>query len=360
MFSNAIRSKLDIWDNASRLKRMDILNSFMKEYEEKVITELESSFENAASLFFTRIVTWIRLTYMCGDKIFYDKNSKSRNNKTYLFIQLKAIKIFFMSTYGNEYIEQFISMGGVLTLLEIVNLKNISENSKQQALLQVLIIGNKGRKYKELICQSYGVRSVAECLAIAKLDETQNLCSTCLHSFSDNNPKYQLQVYKGLIALLPCKSPRAQQTSLYLLRFVQPQLTEVSSVMIDPLLGVLQSMHLEVQYECYEFLKILMQYKSVRCEILKGLVKLLIPKKSEILKFNLQQKKQNEIDQNLNDGKKTPCITKPMPILVQQASAAKSILILAKESKSIAECLLKFNVIIIYNVKSKFSKPTLS
>lgn len=45
----------------------------------------------------------------------------------------------------------------------------------------------------------------------------QVLLDTLVHG----NPKYQNQVYKGLIALLPCGSPKAQQLALQTLRTAQ-------------------------------------------------------------------------------------------------------------------------------------------
>ena len=38
---------------------------------------------------------------------------------------------------------------------------------------------------------------------------------------AQGNPKFEVQVYKGLIALLPCSSPKAQQMAAQSLRIVQ-------------------------------------------------------------------------------------------------------------------------------------------
>ena len=38
---------------------------------------------------------------------------------------------------------------------------------------------------------------------------------------AQGNPKFEVQVYKGLIALLPCSSPKAQQMAAQTLRIVQ-------------------------------------------------------------------------------------------------------------------------------------------
>lgn len=70
-----------------------------------------------------------------------------------------------------------------------------------------------------LLCS--GVRSIAEFLAKSKSEETQEEVQVLLDSLVHGNPKYQNQVYKGLIALLPCASPKAQQLSLQTLRTAQ-------------------------------------------------------------------------------------------------------------------------------------------
>ena len=57
------------------------------------------------------------------------------------------------------------------------------------------------------------------------------------------------QVYKGLIALLPCSSPKAQQMACNALRTVQPIVGVANATIIEPLLNLLRTLHLEVQFE---------------------------------------------------------------------------------------------------------------
>lgn len=52
---------------------------------------------------------------------------------------------------------EFLEVGGVLTLLEIIGLKQAKEEDKSVALKNLHYIANAGRKYKELICESYGM-----------------------------------------------------------------------------------------------------------------------------------------------------------------------------------------------------------
>lgn len=58
-------------------------------------------------------------------------------------------------------------------------------------------------------------------MAKSKSEATQEEVQLLLNSLVHGNPKYQNQVYKGLIALLPCESPKAQQLSLQTLRTAQ-------------------------------------------------------------------------------------------------------------------------------------------
>ena len=85
-------------------------------------------------------------------------------------------------------------------------------------------IANAGRKYKEIICECYGVRSIAECLAKSKSEETQIQAKYLIENLAKGNPRYQNQVYKGLIALLPCTSPKAQELAVQTLQIVQVRL----------------------------------------------------------------------------------------------------------------------------------------
>lgn len=65
------------------------------------------------------------------------------------------------------------------------------------------------------------MRSIAEFFAISKSEATQEQVQILLETLGHGNPKYQNQVYKGLIALLKSTSPKAQQLSLQTLRTIQ-------------------------------------------------------------------------------------------------------------------------------------------
>nr|XP_054391870.1 armadillo-like helical domain containing protein 1 isoform X7 [Pongo abelii] len=287
-------SFLQEWDNAGKVARSHILDKFIETNQGKTAPELEQEFSQGASLFLVRLTTSLRITYMtdsCLEKL------------------LRSIGIFLSAVSSNRYLIEFLEVGGVLTLLEILGLEKIKEEAKKESVKLLQVIANSGRTYKELICESYGVRSIAEFLAKSKSEETQEEVQVLLDSLVHGNPKYQNQVYKGLIALLPCESPKAQQLSLQTLRTAQPIIGTTHPSIVDCVLKVLGTMHLEVQYEvgvsdggsCWwphllfyeerhlppptcltaiELIKDLVGY-DVRQALLKGLVELLIPSVKE-------------------------------------------------------------------------------
>ncbi|NWX90868.1 ARMD1 protein, partial [Nothoprocta pentlandii] len=305
---------LQEWDRGRKAARSHILDNFIENNSGKTGPELELEFSQGASLFLARLTAWLRMTYMYG---------------TCLDKLLKSIGIFLSAASGRRYLLEFLEIGGVLTLLEILGLSHLREEDKRESVKLLQLVANAGRKYKELICESYGVRSIAEFLATSTSAEAQEEVQLLLDSLGRGNPKYQNQVYKGLVAVLPCSSPRAQQLSLQTLRVMQEVLGEAPRALVQPLLATLRSVHLEVQYEAIQLLRALMACE-VRPALLQGLVALLTPPRKEALAL-------------ANPAQ--PCLREPMLLYIQQAAAAKAIGILAKESAAVAEELIQLGVV---------------
>ena len=89
-------------------------------------------------------------------------------------LQLQAVRIFISAANGHRYLAEFLETGGVLTVLEITSLSRATEDDKSEALKLLLNVAGAGRKYKEFICESYGVRAVAECMSISKSEVSQD------------------------------------------------------------------------------------------------------------------------------------------------------------------------------------------
>ncbi|XP_010766663.1 adenine DNA glycosylase, partial [Notothenia coriiceps] len=262
------------WDRGDSRVRGRMLTAFLSRNPGRRLCDLELQLAQVSSLFLARITTWTRLTYMFG---------------TFLGLQLKAIGIFLSSSNHDQYLMEFLEDGGVLTLLDILSHSQRKEEQKVEALRLLLTISDAGRKYKEVICESHGVKAIAEFLAQSNTDEPLEAAWALLESLSRGNPRYQNQVYKAMIALMTCSSPKAQQRVLHSLHTVQSKMKTAHHSIVEPLLGLLSSLHLEVQDEAINLILGLRCYE-VRPLLLDGLLALLRPTKENVQHQNMQEK----------------------------------------------------------------------
>ncbi|XP_068447215.1 uncharacterized protein mutyh [Clinocottus analis] len=312
-----VLSFLREWDRGDGTARSRMLSNFLTRSAGRTLPELELEFAQVASLFLARLTTWMRLTYMFG---------------TFLGMQLKAIGIFLAASSHDQYLMEFLEDGGVLTLMDILGHSPSKEEDKTEALRLLLIVSNAGRKYKEIICESRGVKVIAQCLAKTNSDETQETAWALLESISHGNPKYQNQIYKGLIALMTCTSPKAQQLALHTLHTVQCNVKTAHHSIIEPLLNMLRSLHLEVQDGALNLI-VALSCHDVRPLLLNGLVALLRPTKEGVQHY--MHMEESEMIK----------MTGSLPVFVQQAAAAKAIRLLAKDSQEVSHELLSLGVI---------------
>ncbi|KAF5879898.1 armadillo-like helical domain containing protein 1, partial [Clarias magur] len=256
------------WDQGNKSTRMRMLQKFLNDNTGKTSPELELEFAQASSLFLARITAWIRLSYMFS---------------TCLHLQLRALGVFLSAASNHRYLMEFLEVGGVMTLLEILSQTQTSKEEKAEALRLLCIISNVGRKYKEIICESYGVKVVAECLVRSDSEEMQHTASRLLESLALGNPAYQRLVYTELISLLPSCSATATQLTLHTLHTVQAIVKTPHPSIVDAVLNSLRSFHLEVQNEAIELMKYLQQ-TEVRDALLYALIALLKPTKQRVQK----------------------------------------------------------------------------
>ncbi len=61
-------------------------------------------------------------------------------------------------------------------------------------------------------------------MAKSRSEKTQEAARDVLELLAEGNPRFRDQVYKGLIAVLPCDSAKAQQLALQSIRILQVSL----------------------------------------------------------------------------------------------------------------------------------------
>ncbi|OON21188.1 hypothetical protein X801_02917 [Opisthorchis viverrini] len=251
------------WDRAPKEKRRQFLQDFIDQHHDRSGPELESELAQMASLFLARICVWIKLTYMSG---------------TCLTEQLQALHIFLAASSSHSFLLEFLEHGGVLCLQELCLSPNGKEVDKRWALKVLSCVANAGTRYKETICECYGIRAVAECMAKSTSEETQEEARNLLQILAEGNPRFSDQVYKGLIGVLPCHSPKAQQLALQTIRVLQQSRETANRALIDRIIYLLESLHLEVQSAVIELVRDLMRF-DLADDILVALVTLLRPQR---------------------------------------------------------------------------------
>ncbi|XP_006810425.1 armadillo-like helical domain containing protein 1, partial [Neolamprologus brichardi] len=162
-----VLSFLREWDRSDMRVRGRMLSTFVTQNTGKTFYELELEFAQVASLFLARLTTWMKLTYMLG---------------TFLGLQLKALGIFLSASCHDQYLMNFLEDGGVLTLLDILSHSQSKDDDKAGAIKLLLTVSKAGRKYKEIICESHGVKVIGECLSTSNRDETKEAASVLLES----------------------------------------------------------------------------------------------------------------------------------------------------------------------------------
>lgn len=58
--------------------------------------------------------------------------------------------------YSQHFLTEFMEVGGMLTLLEVISLRTAKDRDKAEGLRLLTAIAIKGRQYKELLCESFG------------------------------------------------------------------------------------------------------------------------------------------------------------------------------------------------------------
>nr|CAD7579325.1 unnamed protein product [Timema californicum] len=141
---------LSKWDSSCRSERHSILTSFLNEFGSCGGSEVEDRLSRGGSLLLARFLVWLQMSYL--------GYSRSTN------LLLAAHGIFIQSTERDRYVAELIEGGFLLTLLDILMREECSEREKLTTLDLLTQIALIGRRYKEAICESHGIRVICECI----------------------------------------------------------------------------------------------------------------------------------------------------------------------------------------------------
>jgi len=88
--------------------------------------------------------------------------SKTRQTHStiYSFIHYTYVMRLIFAGCSHKFLAEFLEVGGALTVVEILSVRQAREADKAEALRLLTCIAAAGRQYKELVCESYGTTKV--------------------------------------------------------------------------------------------------------------------------------------------------------------------------------------------------------
>ena len=155
------------WDTGTRSSRIRQLEEFIHRCADMTGPQLEEELESGASLVLARVSSWLRLSYALGHSV---------------ALQLRAIAVFVSASSGQRFLAEFVEVGGIATVIEILSLPQLPEEDKRCSMRLLSSIAAAGRHYKEIVCEGDGVEALENFMAGSKseglLEEARDLLVT--------------------------------------------------------------------------------------------------------------------------------------------------------------------------------------
>ena len=257
------------WDKGGREHRMRMLKGFVERHEGGMGVQLERIYGNGASLFLTRVLAWMRLTYMPG---------------TGSILQLQTINVFLRSANGTRYLVEFLEAGGLLTVLHIINVPEVEEEVKYFAFQVLQCVVAAGRQYKELICKQNGVSALLTNLVATRANKLQHIIYDLLLSLGTGNSQYAIYIVELVVHVLNSDNPGAARLASLATKklMVAASLRSNNLEMLlkkatEGAATMLSSQEPAVQHEAVELLTDLRQYEGTDTLIVEALTDLVLP-----------------------------------------------------------------------------------
>eukprot|EP00899_Mesostigma_viride_P016457 jgi/Mesvir1/24812/Mv22061-RA.1 len=324
--SNAwLQQQLRAWDKGSRAARMRLLEEFIATNQNKTGPELEREYGNGASLLLTRVSAWLRLTYTSG--------LPTTN-------MLQAINIFISASSGSNYLTEFVEVGGIIAVLDLLAHRELPQGDKRHALTLLASIADAGRQYKELMCEHNSVQTLADYMELPEAEQSgRQACQELLMSLGRGNPRFVADVALALVGRMGCGVPTAQCLGAQGARRmvtesygdVHPQLIQRA---ITLAIQMMKSVDFLVQYEASETAKMYRKFPEGDAKLLSELIAVFALDDASLVSGTEHRPKANAISATVGDilrrakeqstDSKAPGQRAAVhPILLQQTACAK-------------------------------------
>ena len=180
------------------------------------------------------------------------ENFQSYLTGTNLAIQIKAIRVFIGSSGGSTFLNEFLEVGGVFSLLELLSLPTSKELDKAESIRLIHDIVKNGPKYRDFVCECFGIRSIAEYMIRCKSDVGADYGRVTLLLLGSGNSRYLPQVYKAFISVITSSiiPMKPLQLSCQGLRALLPNINQIHPSIVEATVALLKNPFYEVQHEC--------------------------------------------------------------------------------------------------------------
>lgn len=252
------------------------LDEFVQRCSDLTGPQLEVELENGASLLLARFSSWLRLSYALGHSV---------------ALQLRAIAVFVSASSGQRFLAEFVEVGGVATVIEILSLPQLPEEDKRCAMRLLMSIASAGRHYKEIVCEGDGIEAVETFMMASKTEDLLEEARDLLVTLGRGNPRFAPDVHRALLRLMKSESTTAQRlacTGLRTLLKVLPSsqlythdehgnpVPTVDATYCETAVSLLNSFNLQLLYEAGQLFAVLLDIELLAEPLLRCLLKLLI------------------------------------------------------------------------------------
>jgi hypothetical protein len=226
--------------------------------------QLEHELDNTASLMLARISSWLRLSYALNQP---------------MALQLRAIGLFINAIAGRRFLAEFVEVGGIGMLIDIVEMQGVSSQDKVEALRLIVSASEAGRRYKEVICENGGIAGVTEFMRQMHADE-QSLVTAgaLLRSLGSGNPQHASAIRRALLALLSSELNVARRVACAILRQLLAPLSveqipeDVDAQYAVGAIHMLHSFDLQVLHEAEALCSVLITLPPLELLMLQNLL----------------------------------------------------------------------------------------
>ncbi|KAL3907130.1 MAG: hypothetical protein SGPRY_010290, partial [Prymnesium sp.] len=195
MASLNLHRSLRQWDQGGRSARLSQLASFTARFNGCTGPHIDSQMDGGASLFLARILSWLRLSYALGHSV---------------GPLLSAIGVFIGAPSGQRFLAEFVEVGGVATVVEILKLPKLCDADRAEALLVLSCVAGSGRQYKEVLCEVGGVEALEAVMRASISEEQLAQVREMLTVIGRSNPAFVTLVLRAFLRLLSSDSSLIQ------------------------------------------------------------------------------------------------------------------------------------------------------